>query len=54
MSRLKTCSRCQKEQSVMYRVQYQSDRIWYFLCKSCTIQVKENNALYRYGGTWKG
>ena len=54
MSRVKLCDGCNKEYNVMYRVQYKSDRLWHFLCKSCVVEVKPNNHHYRYGGTWKG
>ncbi|MDC1012580.1 hypothetical protein OAQ04_05025 [Flavobacteriaceae bacterium] len=51
--RKKNCEFCKKEFDVLYRVQYKVQRHWEFLCKSCLLEVKENNPLYRYGGTWK-
>ena len=54
MSRTKTCAHCNGEDSVMYRVQYKPGKTWCFLCKPCVNEVKPDNPLYRYGGTWKG
>ncbi len=36
----------------MYRVTYQKNLGWQFLCKQCVLEVK-NDASYKYGGTWK-
>ena len=54
MNRYKTCASCKNNESIMYRVQFKSDRKWYFLCKPCTQKAKMESAYYRYGGTWKG
>lgn len=54
MSKTKVCAHCNGEDSVMYRVQYKSGKMWCFLCKTCVNEVKLDNPLYRYGGTWKG
>ena len=54
MSKTKVCAHCNGEDSVMYRVQYKSGKTWCFLCKTCVNEVKPDNPLYRYGGTWKG
>jgi protein-arginine kinase activator protein McsA len=49
----KTCATCQKEDSVMFRVQIRKGKEWIFVCKDC---CEEHRKLpnYRYGGTWKG
>lgn len=36
----------------MYRVTYQKNLGWQFLCKQCVLEVK-NDPSYKYGGTWK-
>ncbi|MBL6649387.1 MAG: hypothetical protein ISP56_03905 [Flavobacteriaceae bacterium] len=51
--RAKYCKLCEKEFSVMYRIQYDSTKKWKFVCQACLLIVKENNLYYRYGGTWK-
>ncbi|MDG1762236.1 MAG: hypothetical protein P8H38_03160 [Flavobacteriaceae bacterium] len=54
MKRTKSCPICDKKFDVMYRVQYQENRQWVFVCKACVLDVKPKNKNYRYGGTWKG
>ncbi len=51
--REKHCEICKNSFSTMYRVRYQSNKRWVFVCEACLIFVKENNPLYIYGGTWK-
>jgi hypothetical protein len=51
--RTKSCGLCSQNAAVLYRVQYQSDRQWIFVCLSCWEKVSENNPFYLYGGTWK-
>ncbi|MEC8599641.1 MAG: hypothetical protein VXY15_04770 [Bacteroidota bacterium] len=50
--RSKSCQRCQKTEDIMFRVVYQKNLGWQFLCKRCVLEVK-GNASYKYGGTWK-
>ncbi len=49
----KICASCNKEESVMYRVQIQKGKTWIFVCESCCKKL-QRGAYYRYGGTWKG
>ena len=49
----KDCERCAKDYNTMYRVKYKTPQEWVFLCKLCLLEVKNNNAAYRFGGTWK-
>ena len=51
--RRKKCFRCEVESNIMYRVQYNEQKVWCFICKSCLVSIKPNNPHYRYGGTWK-
>jgi hypothetical protein len=51
--RIKYCDVCKKDFSTMFRVQYKHPLKWVFVCESCLLKVKPNNALYKYGGTWK-
>jgi hypothetical protein len=52
-NRIKYCAICHKDVSTMYRIQYQHPKAWVFVCESCLINVKKDNPLYIYGGTWK-
>ncbi|MEB3358970.1 MAG: hypothetical protein VKK04_19750 [Synechococcales bacterium] len=52
-TRRKRCDRCLNEFPVLFRVQYDDSRQWYFVCDRCLPQVKEGNPQYTYGGTWK-
>lgn len=49
----KICSLCQKETTLLYRVQIKKGKVWIFVCTECCIIVKTEPD-YRYGGTWKG
>lgn len=49
----KICHTCQKDDNVMYRIQFSGSNQWVFCCKSCT-QHHQSDINYRYGGTWKG
>ncbi|WP_213521101.1 hypothetical protein [Nonlabens sp.] len=49
----KICATCQKQDTLMYRVQIDANKQWVFCCKSCTEQY-QSIADYKYGGTWKG
>ncbi|MDY7023467.1 MAG: hypothetical protein SWJ54_19285 [Cyanobacteriota bacterium] len=51
--RQKSCTLCQQNQSVLYRVQYDQSHQWVFVCRSCWEKVSPNNPNYVYGGTWK-
>ena len=51
--RIKLCDACKIDFSTMYRVQYKNPKEWVFVCKDCLLQVKKDNAAYKYGGTWK-
>jgi hypothetical protein len=53
MAGSKLCHRCQQSNKIMYRVQWQIDRAWIFVCPSCWQIVSVDNPHYRYGGTWK-
>jgi protein-arginine kinase activator protein McsA len=49
----KTCYRCKKEHTTLYRVQIQKGKTWVFVCENCCIHYQQGE-FYRYGGTWKG
>ncbi len=49
----KCCALCQKEATVMYRVQIMKGNPWIFVCTDCCNRAKTQSG-YRYGGTWKG
>ncbi len=51
--RTKYCHLCDREEQTLYRVRYQTDKKWQFLCKGCVEKEKLINPLYQYGGTWK-
>ena len=51
--RIKHCEVCNVDFSTMYRVQYKTPKEWVFVCKECLKDVKKDNPLYTYGGTWK-
>lgn len=51
--KIKFCHQCTKEEKTLYRVRYQIDKKWQFLCKTCVEKEKSINPLYQYGGTWK-
>ena len=51
--RTKPCERCEKTNDVLYRVRIDESKKWIFVCPDCLEQVKTNNPLYQYGGTWK-
>ena len=49
----KNCDHCDKDATIMYRVQIDTTKKWIFICKSCLNYLKPSNKSYRYGGTWK-
>jgi hypothetical protein len=51
--RIKHCAICKVDFSTMYRVQYESQKEWVFICKECLLKLKKDNLNYTYGGTWK-
>ena len=51
--REKHCETCNKAFHPMFRIQDKPIKNWVFGCGPCLIYVKENNAYYKYGGTWK-
>ena len=53
MVRKKNCDHCDKDATIMYRVQIDTTKKWVFICKSCLNHLKPGNKSYRYGGTWK-
>ncbi|SEE08758.1 hypothetical protein SAMN05444353_0665 [Polaribacter dokdonensis DSW-5] len=52
-SRVKYCEICKKDFSTMFRIQYKQPKKWVFTCEQCLLNVKKDNPLYVYGGTWK-
>lgn len=52
-NRTKLCEVCKQEFDVMFRIQYKNPKKWIFSCEKCLLEVKKNNPLYKYGGTWK-
>jgi hypothetical protein len=53
VERLKPCDRCQQTAPVLYRVKYEKEGDWVFVCNSCLPELKQDNLFYVYGGTWK-
>lgn len=53
VTRTKPCACCQQAAPVLFRVQYNESKQWFFICETCLPTVKENNSAYVYGGTWK-
>lgn len=51
--RLKMCDRCSQPAPILYRVKYQEQGGWIFVCPQCLNPVKDHNPFYVYGGTWK-
>ncbi|PIV95663.1 MAG: hypothetical protein COZ16_03340 [Flavobacteriaceae bacterium CG_4_10_14_3_um_filter_31_253] len=51
--RIKYCHICNINGETMYRVQYKNPKEWVFVCKNCLLNLKKDNPLYVYGGTWK-
>ena len=51
--RIKQCAICKVDFSTMYRIQYKNPKERVFVCKECLTDVKKDNPLYTYGGTWK-
>lgn len=52
-NREKSCDRCSLTVPILYRVKYEEDGDWIFVCDACLPAVKDNNPFYTYGGTWK-
>ncbi|BAW95908.1 hypothetical protein NIES970_08420 [[Synechococcus] sp. NIES-970] len=51
--REKNCEICQNVVFVRYRIQHDPSQQWILVCPDCRRKLAENNAHYRYGGTWK-
>jgi hypothetical protein len=51
--RVKPCGRCSQTAAILYRVKYEEDGNWVFLCRECWDIVSLDNPFYVYGGTWK-
>lgn len=51
--RVKLCGRCSQLAPILYRVHYEEDGQWVFVCPECWTILSENNPFYVYGGTWK-
>ncbi|PAX54899.1 hypothetical protein [Brunnivagina elsteri] len=52
-NRIKPCYNCSQTPSLLYRVKYDKEGNWTFLCLECWQQISQNNPFYLYGGTWK-
>jgi hypothetical protein len=51
--RVKLCNRCSNPAPILYRVKYQENGDWVFVCRLCWDSVAPHNTFYVYGGTWK-
>ncbi len=51
--RIKFCHRCSQPAPILYRVKFEEQGDWIFVCPKCWPSVNENNPFYVYGGTWK-
>ena len=49
---MKKCELCKKEGSIQYRVKYENERFWKFICPECLVNISEKKS-YIYGGTRK-
>ena len=49
----RSCFKCEKLFSELFRCKYDERGNWVFLCKKCLEESKLNNLFYQYGGTWK-
>ena len=49
----RSCFKCEKLFSELFRCKYDERGDWVFLCKNCLEESKLNNLFYQYGGTWK-
>jgi hypothetical protein len=38
---------------VLYRVKYEEEGDWVFVCPNCWQDISQDNPFYVYGGTWK-
>ncbi|WP_224094513.1 hypothetical protein [Nostoc sp. MS1] len=52
-NRVKMCDRCSQTAPILYRVKFEENGDWIFVCPQCWVGVSENNPFYVYGGTWK-
>ncbi|MGI8504255.1 MAG: hypothetical protein ACR2LR_24430 [Hassallia sp.] len=52
-TRVKLCDRCSQSAPILYRVKYEENSEWVFICHQCWDQVSQDNPFYVYGGTWK-
>lgn len=52
-NRVKPCDRCSQPAPILYRVTYEPEGDWVFVCRECWDVVSANNPFYVYGGTWK-
>ncbi|WP_082803658.1 MULTISPECIES: hypothetical protein [unclassified Anabaena] len=53
VNRVKLCYRCSQPAPLLYRVKFEENGKWVFVCPQCWTGVSENNPFYVYGGTWK-
>jgi len=55
---IKNCIKCRQNYTTLFRVKFTqshySRKEWVFACENCVIEVKKDNPIYKYGGTWKG
>jgi hypothetical protein len=51
--RVKHCVSCNQPSAVLYRVKYEEDGDWVFVCPNCWSSLSQDNPHYVYGGTWK-
>lgn len=49
----KLCHQCKSSPAALYRIWPNASMGWIFVCEGCLLTHKQDNAAYRYGGTWK-
>ena len=53
---IKNCIKCRQNYTTLFRVKFTqshySRKEWVFACENCVIEVKKDNPIYKYGGTW--
>ncbi|TWH38835.1 hypothetical protein [Dulcicalothrix desertica] len=52
-ARVKPCHICNQSAPVLYRVKYEEEGDWVFVCPNCWQDISQDNPFYVYGGTWK-
>jgi predicted SprT family Zn-dependent metalloprotease len=53
-TRTKPCVRCNDTPATLYRIRYEQDGDWVFVCANCRRHLETTHSeTYQYSGTWK-